>query len=384
MSNADRTEDTRAPRRPPGTPLIADRLPPIPPARPIIALRVIDGTVELPIPLSGNRHVLTLGSAKSEVDLYLKADGVSRRHLTIQAQGNQLEIVDTSSRNGTYFGPIGHEERESSRCVAAGDIFRIAGTHVIALDQDLIELRAHMQRVIGYDAHRAVHVALSTVAATRPLLIVGKLGCDHAALAHAVHRYSKRRAGPFSEVPSPQPPPDFLQRAWGGTVFLDLDAVDAPSASLVARVLDPTVHVRLIVAATSWRAVERAFGKERARVLAASLVELVPLGARPADVPRIFDALFASELNSDRTIAGLGAKNVEALVAHRWRDNIAGIRRVLDKIHARIGSATTAEAADFLGITRQSFSGTLDALGLVFDAEGPRIVRRRAPARRTS
>jgi hypothetical protein len=177
-------------------------------------------------------------------------------------------------------------------------------------------------------------------------------------------------------VPSRAPPADFLRRAWGGTVFLDLDAVETPSASLITGVLDPAVHVRLIVAATSWRAVEGAFGKERARLLAASLIELVPLADRPADVPRIFDALFTSELNSERTVAELGEQNVEALIAHHWRDNVAGIRRVLDKIHARIGAASTAEAADALGITRQSFSGTLDALGLVFDSDRPRTVRR--------
>jgi hypothetical protein len=361
--------DAKEPRSPAGTPALADRLPPVPPERPIIALGVIDEATDLKLRWSSTKRTLTLGSAK-DADVVLKTLGVSRHHLTLQLQGNQVEVVDASSRNGTYFGPFDHEERQRARCVSAGDTFRIADTRVIALDDDLIGLRPHLRRVIGYDAHRAVHLALSTVAATRPLVILGKRGCDHAALAWSIHQGSKRRTGRFEAITSRQPAAEIVAGAWGGTVFLDLDVVKSPSASFIATVFHPSAHVRLIVASTTWKAVEAALGKERARLLVGSIIELVPLAARPADVPRIFDDLLVRELACERSITELGEANVEALKAYRWRDNLDSIRRVLDKLHARLESDSTAEAARRLGITRQSFSETLDGLGLVIE-NGP-------------
>jgi hypothetical protein len=66
-------------------------------------------------------------------------------------------------------------------------------------------------------------------------------------------------------------------------------------------------------------------------------------------------------------VAELGPDNVRALIAHRWRDNVDGVRRVLAKVHARIATGSIMAAADALGLRHQSLRETFESLGLVFD-----------------
>jgi hypothetical protein len=357
-------------RRTPRTPLLSGRLPAVPPSRPVIALCAIDSGSELKLAWSADRQTLTLGSAKPPaVDVRLQALGVSRHHLTLQQQGNQVEVIDAGSKNGVYFDG----EREKSKCVSAGHFFRIADTEVIAYDDDLLSLRPHMQRVLGYNAHVAVNRALAKAAGSRPVVLLGRTGCDHGPLARSIRRFSKRGEAPFIAVPEEAAPSEeALTSAWGGTIFVDLAEVDELPETFVAGLLAPKTHARLMVAAKTWKMVEDTFGKERARFLVPGIVELPALSSRAAEVPRIFDALFAEELKSDRSITELGAANVQALIDYQWRDNIAGIRRVMPKLHARIVAETTAEAAAAVGVKPQSFWDTLTTLGLVLTDPSPK------------
>jgi hypothetical protein len=357
-------------RRTPRTPLLSGRLPAVPPSRPIIALCVIESATELVLAWSADRQILTLGSAKPPtVDVRLPVLGVSRHHLTLHQQGNQVEVIDAGSKNGVYFDG----EREKSKCVSAGDVFRIADTEVIAYDDDLLSLRPHMQRVLGYTAPATVNRALAKAAGSRPVVLLGRNGCDHGPLARAIHRFSKRGAAPFIAVPDDaSPTQEALTGAWGGTIFVDLAEADDFPETFVAGLVAPKTHARLMLAARSWKIVEDTFGKERARSLVPGIVELPALSTRAADVPRIFDALFAEELKSDRSITELGAANVQALIDYQWRDNIAGIRRVMPKLHARIVADSTAEAAAAVGVKPQSFWDTLTTLGLVLTDPSPK------------
>lgn len=346
----------------------------MPPSRPITALCAIDSGTELVLAWSADRLALKLGSAKPPaVDVRLQALGVSRHHLTLHQQGNQVKVIDAGSKNGVYFDG----EREKSKCVSAGDVFRIADTDVILYDDDLRALRPHMQRVLGYSVPVAVNRALAKAAGSRPVILLGSTGCDHGPLARAIHRFSKRAEAPFIAVPEDAAPSEeTLTSAWGGTIFVDLTEADDLPATFVAGLLAPKTHARLIVAARTWKSAEGAFGKERARSLVPGIVELPALSTRAAEVPRIFDALFVEELKSDRRIAELGAANVQALIDHDWRDNIAGIRRVMPKLHARIVAETTAEAAAAVGVKPQSFWGTLTTLGLVMTDPSPRAPKK--------
>jgi transcriptional regulator of acetoin/glycerol metabolism len=365
-------------RRTPRTPLLSGRMPAVPPSRPVTAICAIDSASELVLAWSDERRALTLGSAKPPaVDVRLHALGVSRHHLTLHQQGNQVEVIDAGSRNGVYF----EGEREKSRCVAAGTIFRIADTEVITLDDDLRALRPRMERVLGYSVHAEVNRALAKAAGSRPLVLLGRTGCDHGPLARAIHCFSKRGEAPIISVPEDVALSDeAITSAWGGTIFVDLEAAGVMPSTIAANLLAPKTHARLILAARSWRTVETTFGKERARPLAAGIIELPALSTRAAEVPRIFDSLFVDELKSDRSITELGASNVQALIAHTWHDNIAGIRRVMTKLHARIVAESTAEAAAAVGVKPQSFWDTLDGLGLVF-ADPRRSGSKKGPGR---
>ena len=97
--------------------------PPPAPQRPAAATLVVDGTNQR-FDLRHGSNVIGRGS---ESDLQLMDQGVSRRHLDVQFDGNTATAYDLGSTNGTTVN--GHEV--GSQILRHGDVIRVGHTRVV-------------------------------------------------------------------------------------------------------------------------------------------------------------------------------------------------------------------------------------------------------------
>jgi hypothetical protein len=354
----------------------------LPPSDPVTVLRLVGHNVELP--LSPKKRTFTLGAAlEPEVEVTIPtefAGRVSRLHALMQRRGNRLWIVDQQSTNGIYLD----DRREPSFEVGAGDSFRVADVKLLALDEHLRVLRPHVQWTIGLSAHAAIDAALELIADGRPLLLLGKPGCDQLALAKEIHRTSARRHREFVEAPAEfetrAEQTGLLARASRGTVFVDLSAVTAPlpaffvghlfggEATPGAAVPVPgdavaatAYHVRPIVSAPSLEVAEEHLGKENARRLA--VINVPPLAERRSDVPRLIDTLLI-KAKSEHRVAELGPENVAGLMEYAWPQNLDDVRRQLPRLRAFLEQGTLRGTARVLNVSPQTVREALERIGV--------------------
>jgi len=69
---------------------------------------------------------LVIGRDPYTCDLVIAESAASRKHCTLTARGNRLQMVDTSSYHGTYVNGVRVERAD----LAVGDIIRIGGTKI--------------------------------------------------------------------------------------------------------------------------------------------------------------------------------------------------------------------------------------------------------------
>lgn len=249
--------------------------------------------------------------------------------------------------------------------------------------------------VIAADRTMRAKVEVATRAAATDLsvLLLGEDGVGKALFARLIHTASARRAGPFEEIncravppeliddelfghaeggPSPNGPvhrPGRFERADGGTILLD--AVDALSPDMQAKLLGVLQHARIYPAGGGARMVDT-------RVLAACGVDLEgkvereefrrdlfyrlnvlpiylpPLRERPNDVA----ALAQHFLKRSPAITGRGtlkftAAALAALRGHSWPGNARELANVVER---------AVIAADSVIDTRHIDLGLDDAL----------------------
>jgi hypothetical protein len=354
----------------------------LPPSDPVTVFRLVGHNVELP--LSPNKRTFTLGAAQEpEVEVTIPplfGARVSRLHALVQRRGNRLWIVDQQSTNGIYLD----DRREPSFEIGAGDSFRVADVKLLALDEPLRVLRPHVQWTIGLSAHAAVDAALELIAGGRPLLLLGKSGCDQLALARQVHRASARRGREFVEAPAKfetrAEQTGLLARASRGTIFVELSASTGPlpaffvghlfGGDATPGVVVPapgdvaattTYHVRPVVSAPSLEVAEEHLGKENARRLA--VINVPPLTERRSDIPRLIDTLLI-KAESTRRVAELGAENVAGLMEYAWPQNLDDVRRQMPRLRALLEQGTLRGAARVLNVSPQAVREALERIGV--------------------
>ncbi len=217
-------------------------------------------------------------------------EAVSRLHVVLQRRGRGLWVVDQTSLNGTFVD----DSRASEFQIEAGQSFRVANVTLFALDDHVVALRPPLTRGIGLAAHAKVDEAMVTATAPAPLLLLGPRGCEQAVIAEAIHLASPRRPHAFVAI---QPPlatlaeqAAVLRHASHGTAFLDLAAIEAPSAPFVAELFGRTYATRPIVAAPDITTAARRLGETR--LPAMRVIQLRPLSERPADIELLLDAHF--------------------------------------------------------------------------------------------
>lgn len=330
----------------------------LPPADHVTALRVVGEDVELPLSL--DQCSFTLGSAREQVDLWLRNPYASAIHVAIHRRDNKLWIIDKGSSNGTYFA----ERREKASEVNAGDKFRIADQYLLCLDEQMRAVRPHLQWCLGLDAHALVDETLEIAATGDHVLLLGEAGCEEEILARAIHDASPRRQGPF--VALTEGLCDYvhvLESASKGSIFIDIARTGVLKAPFVNGLFSKSkYHARAIVAGAKYQKVEQIFGRPNARLL--HQIDVPPLRKRGAEIPRLLDVLFAVH-GSSRRADELGIAANEALIRFAWPNNFADLRRQVPKLLAVLEeNGNLSAAARRLGISRPALTESLERLGL--------------------
>jgi DNA-binding NtrC family response regulator len=210
-------------------------------------------------------------------------------------------------------------------------------------------------------------VALSEV----PVLVTGESGTGKEMVARAIHRASRRAAGPFEPVDCASLPETLfeselfghergaftgavarrigrLERAEGGTLFLD-EVAEIPPASQakLLRFLETRTFERLggsgpgtvdarVVAATHRDLAERIrqglFREDLFYRLDVVTIRIPPLRERPEDVPLLVAHFLAQERGGPT--GGISREALDRLMACTWPGNVRELRNAVE--HARV------------------------------------------------
>ncbi len=240
--------------------------------------------------------------------------------------------------------------------------------------RDEVVNRKSTSRLVGESAPMRELIALvNRVAVTEsPVLVTGERGTGRELVARALHDASRRRAGPFVTLSCAGVPatvlegelfgyakgavasdprsarPGALQRAQGGTLFLD-DIAELP-VELQTRVLHALVSKRVkpvggaqelpfdarVVSATT-RDLEALVEEDRFHpelhfAINVVNVHIPPLRMRGNDV-LLLSQHFVREFadKSDKQVTGLAESAAEKLVSYAWPGNVAELRNVIER-----------------------------------------------------
>ncbi|MCA9672958.1 MAG: sigma 54-dependent Fis family transcriptional regulator [Myxococcales bacterium] len=303
-------------------------------------------------------------------DLTLDDDRVSRRHLSLTAEGPRFVARDLASKNGTLY----EGSRLGEATLSLGATLRLGRSFVrIQPQPQIIEVQPSQSRRFGELVAESLSMrevfAVLDLAAMAPdvtVLLEGETGTGKELAARAVHEHSVRRRKPFVAVDCGALPESLLDselfghvrgaftganrarkgafaRADGGTVFLDeLTQVSPAVQARLLRVIEERrlrpvgadheqdIDVRVIAAARGDLAEDVKAGTFRPDLyyrLSVVRVQLPPLRKRREDIAPI-----AAELLRRRGIDGpVEGDALARLTAHDWPGNVRELRNVLDR-----------------------------------------------------
>ena len=345
----------------------------LPPAGAVSALKIVGtGLPELRLP--PNARILHLGS-DDHPDIHIRvssriaqgdlraSESVSRCHLEIHRKGSRLWILDKNSTNGTFI----KDRREPEGEIRAGETFRVGDVTLLAMDDQMQQLRPVLRWVLGFDAHAYVDASLEVITTGDPLLLVGPPACEQRYLAEQIHDTSARRSFGFSPFCPPLPERDQvggLAAAFRGTVYLDLAESHRLPAWFVGHLFGDAYQVRPIIASPSLETARLCLGEYNLQKF--RVITIPAIKDRSGDVPGILNSLFRQPpLESEREVATLGEWKLERLKAFGWPDNFDDLRRNAPKILAYIEAGFNARAAARkLGKSHQSVMKSLRRVGL--------------------
>src|ERR1043165_65785 len=273
-----------------------------------------------------------------------------------------------------------------------------------ALRRQVDDLRAREQRILGDSAPaRALLATIAKVAETGArVLIRGESGSGKELVAAALHRQSRRRAGPFVKINCAAIPTHLIEdelfghargaftdaksakaglfeQAGGGTLLLDeIGDMDHGLQSRLLRVIEDgrvrrlgetaerAVDVRVIAAThRDLEALVRAgaFREDLYFRLAAVPIDVPPLRERADDVPLLFTAFLEQFCRRNgRMPLTVDADVFARLRAYRWPGNVRELRNVAEQMSVfatdpitveQLPSAITAEeTSEEIGVLR--------------------------------
>jgi FHA domain len=300
-----------------------------------------------------------IGSEESaDIQLFDPRVLVSRRHAKlVRAGGGFWELKDLDSKNGIRAAG----ERVPRILVTPGLEIGIGSLTLVAENRTLVQLRAYLMRVLGWDdAQRtAVDLAMRAIRAAAALRAPLSLASpdDVVAVARQIHRHTAHADAPFivcgrrpREIDASvrvtathaDPAASFALAA-GGSVCVRAENSPARFEQLLDAARDPRAQAQLIICAS--------MRSKRALVTSPRIV--VPSLARrsTADVERIVTEY------ADEAIRELGASPTSftdanrAWVVKRAADSFADIEITTLRLVARNEAGNVHQAAARLGLS---------------------------------
>jgi two-component system, NtrC family, response regulator HydG len=324
---------------------------------------------------------LLVGTSPS-CELVLAGRGVSRRHTSLELEGNWLRVRDLDSTNGTFVNGLRVREAllEGGESVRLGEV-RLRVERATGVTPPALPQRVSFGRLLGASREmRRLYASCEKLASsTVPVVIEGETGTGKEVLAESLHESGPRAAGPFVVFDCTMVSPNLLEselfghergaftgalsrregvfeQADGGTLFLDeIGDLDLTMQPKLLRALERSQVRRVggsewirfdarIVAATR-RNLDEAVENGRFRDdlfhrIAVARIELPPLRARKGDI-----ALLTQEFCRQ---LGASERAVPLDVLARWElEPWPGNARELKNAVARylaLGEISTAES----------------------------------------
>jgi DNA-binding NtrC family response regulator len=296
-------------------------------------------------------------------ELVLADARVSRRHVSLEASGGALRVLDLTSTNGTQVNGV----RVADASLRGGELLRIGDT---TLRVELLDARAKSPlwpvesfgRLLGSSVSmRRMYPLLQKLAAsTLPLVIEGETGTGKELCAESIHEMGPRKAAPFvvfdcaahgtkqleavlfgEQEPARE---GLFEQANGGTLLVD-EIAELPLVlqAKLLRVLDRGefsrvhgdgwLHADVRVITTTRQNLEREVERGRFREdlyfrIAAARIALPPLRDRANDAP-----LLAQHFWTQVAGAGDRAMPSDLLEAYgegyAWPGNVRELRHVV-------------------------------------------------------
>ncbi|WP_394832121.1 sigma 54-interacting transcriptional regulator [Pendulispora rubella] len=235
---------------------VADKTPGASSTAPLYVLRVVGGPgTGKTLVLDWNKAPQALVGQSQVCELAIPDPRVSRRHLSLTAEGNAVRLVDLQSTNGTRIGGARVVEAllEGGEAIELGDsVLRVARAGEIRMDA--LE-RDRFGRVLGKSqAMQRLFAACEALAnSTLPVILEGETGTGKELLAEAMHETGPRGAAPFvvfdcaaheegaaleALFGGPRGP-GALEQARGGTLVIDeIGELGLQAQSRLATILD--------------------------------------------------------------------------------------------------------------------------------------------------
>ena len=313
---------------------------------------------------------ITIGSAPS-CDLVLSDRTVSRRHVTVSLERDQVIVRDLSSTNGSFT----HGSRFKEIAIGYGAELRLGKTVLKFLPrEEAVEPEESPEesfgQLLGRDAKmRRLFALLRDIAPSdTTVLIEGETGTGKELIAEEIHRHSRRASGPFVVFDCGAVPRELIEstlfghvkgaftgaiadrrgafaEAHGGTIFLDeigelaldlqpalLRALDKRAVRRVGANAYEQVDVRVIAATNRDLREEVArknFREDLFYRLAVLRVHLPPLRERGRDID-VLTEHFMRQFASERNLH-IPPAEVQRLRAYGWPGNVRELRNVIER-----------------------------------------------------
>jgi len=304
----------------------------------IVALQEYGGEAEYPLSLDKVRFRVGKGRG---VDVEIPNPHVSAQHARIERHGRQLRIIDERSKNGIWVD--GRREREL--VIDAGGRVDIASTPLVALDGAMRVVRPVLRTLVSAQGTTADDILIAAITET-PVLILARPGSEARPVAEAIHRASRRRRAPLSDVTTPSLAEVNAMR--DGTVLVAVTEHTIHPASLVT-VLSSIANVRPIAIAPDIGAAITSLGAEL--VARAHVVTVRPVRER-ADIPALLDHLFAID-GTPLRLRHLTDENRRALCGYPYA-NIDEIRDAAHRVAGMAAAGSINKAAPLVGVQRST------------------------------
>lgn len=336
-----------------------------------VKLRVLDG------PEAGTEAVVDRTRVRvgrgPTADVRIDNDSLSGLHFELKLGRNGVELIDLASKNGTVLlgRRVYHVHVHPGDVIVAGDCrIELVETGDVDVEQSA---EAREDGLLGISEPMREMFALLDKVAPRelPVLVVGETGTGKDVVCRALHRRSRRAAGPMQVLDcgalaqslaesalfghrkgaftgAEEDRVGVFEQANGGTLMIDevgelplplqaklLRALESGEIVRVGEVTPRRVDVR-VVAAThrDLRSMidEGRFREDLYFRLARFVIELPPLRERGAEeIAHLTRGFLAEIVARDGVPVELGRDAMAALQRHRWRGNVRELRNVLEQ-----------------------------------------------------